>query len=156
MVYQWRAGYYHKTDPAVAAEVMNGLAEKGELDAEHLVEVSRPEEAPLHQEFEWDDTIAATHWRKHQGRNLIGDLIIVPEIENNEENPSVRAFFKVSTMDHYENTMTLIRSQSGRDSLRDQARKELLSYRMKYHSVLEWTGADVGVVQALDELEKAQ
>lgn len=156
MVYQWRAGYYHKTDPAIAAQVMNGLSETGELNASRLVEVSRPEDAPLHGEFEWDDTIAADSWRKHQGRNLINALIMVPEVESDGEKEPIRAFFKVSASEQYESTNVLIQNQNGRDALRDQARKELLSYRMKFYSVLKWTGAEVGVTQALEELEKAQ
>jgi hypothetical protein len=135
---------------------MNELAEAGTLNAETLVEVSRPEDAPLHNEFEWDDTKAAESWRKHQGRNIINALIMTPEAEEEQNKEPIRAFFKVSASEQYESTNVLIQSQNGRDSLRDQARKELLSYRMKFYSVLKWTGAEIGVMQALEELDKAQ
>ena len=155
MVYKWRAGYNFKADPEKAAKVMNKLAKKGELNAGNLVEVSRPVNAPLHDDFEWDDTKAADNWRKQQGRCMINSLLMIPEESDMKEKEPIRAFFKVPQVDNsqYESTEVLIRTQNGRDALRDQAQKELSSYRQKYRTVLEWTGAKEEIDRAIDMIQ---
>ena len=52
--YTWLAGSRHKVDAEVAGRVCEELERNGGLTAERLVEASRPEDAPLHKEFEWD------------------------------------------------------------------------------------------------------
>lgn len=156
MVYKWRIGYNFKADPEKAAKVMNKLAKTGQLNAETLVEVSRPKNAPLHDDFEWDDTKAAENWRKQQGRCMINSLLMIPEETSSKEKEPIRAFFKVDQVDNsqYESTAVLIRTQNGRDALREQAQKELNSYMGKYRNVLEWTGAKVEIEKALDILQE--
>ncbi len=155
MVYKWRVGYNFKADPEKAANVMNKLAKTGQLNAENLVEVSRPKNAPLHDDFEWDDTKAAENWRKQQGRCMINSLLMVPEETGHKSKEPIRAFFKVEHMEsaQYESTEVLIRTQDGRDALREQAQKELSSYRQKYRSVLEWTGAKAEIDKAIDLIQ---
>ena len=155
MVYKWRVGYNFKTDPEKAAKVMNKLAKGGQLNAENLVAVSRPKNAPLHDDFEWDDTKAAENWRKQQGRCMINSLLMIPEESDKEEKEPIRAFFKVSQVEssQYESTEVLVRTQNGRDALRDQAQKELNSYRQKYRNVLEWTGAKEEIDRAIDLIQ---
>lgn len=156
MVYQWRVGYNFKADPGKAANVMNKLARDGQLNAENLIEVSKPKDAPLHDDFEWDDTKAAENWRKQQGRCMINSLLMIPEETDKEEaKEPIRAFFKVAHVDsaQYESTTILIRTQNGRDALRDQAQKELNSYRQKYRTVLEWTGAKVEIDKAIELIQ---
>ena len=57
--YVWAEGFQHKTDASVVAKVTTELEAKNMLTAHNLVDVSRPEDAPLHGEFEWNDEIAA-------------------------------------------------------------------------------------------------
>ena len=156
-VYKWRSGYNYKCSPEDAAQVMNGLADAGELNAERLVEISRPEDAPLHNDFEWNDTKAAEQWRKQQGRCMINSLLMIPEEKDTEigKDP-VRAFFKVSPVEtaQYESTQVLIRSEDGREAMREQAQKELISYVQKFRTILAWTGADVSIKQALRMIAK--
>lgn len=160
MVYQWSSGFNYKAKPEDAAKVMQKLAAKGELNAANLVKVSKPKSAPLHEDFEWDDTKAADNWRKQQGRCMINSLIMVPEeTDCDSTRGPVRAFFKVEPLSRggqYESTQVLIRTQNGRDALRDQAEKELISYRQKYRTILEWTGAEEGIEQALAAFTEQQ
>jgi len=44
-----------------------------------VVDESRPEDAPLHPVFEWQDPIAAERWREHQARDLIRQVVVVPQ-----------------------------------------------------------------------------
>lgn len=151
MVYQWKTGAHIKADPKEAAQVMNALAEEGRLNAETLVEVSRPEDAPLHNDFEWDDTIAAEKWRCHQGRNIINAIVILNEDEPEKE--PVRAYFKVeSRSSQYEPTEVLIQTDDGKDALKEMARKELAAFKAKYQTILEWCNADTLIDEALDAI----
>ena len=66
MAVTWAKGSVFKADPNIAKDVMDQLSAEGRLSPLDLVEASRPEDAPLHNEFEWNDTIAAQKWRKGQ------------------------------------------------------------------------------------------
>lgn len=148
MVYEWRTGFHHKTDPQKAGAVFEELAKEGRLNAPTLVDVSRPEDAPLHKEFEWKDDIAAEEWRKHQARNLI-NAIVIREEEKEEATP-VRAFFIVEERSgNYEPTTVILRDEKKTEALKDQCLKELMAFKLKYTSVLK-------AAKAIGELETVQ
>ena len=88
---------------------------------------------------------------------MINSLLMIPEEKDTEigKDP-VRAFFKVSPVEtaQYESTQVLIRSEDGREAMREQAQKELISYVQKFRTILAWTGADVSIKQALRMIAK--
>lgn len=132
MVYKWKSASRIKADPNEAAKVMNKLAETDSLTAENLVEVSKPEDAPLHSEFEWDDTIAAVKYRNHQARNIINALVIVPDETIKAKEP-VRAFFKVvPTEPNYKQLTAIVKMPSQREMLLQSALSELVAFQKKY------------------------
>ena len=154
MVYQWKIGSLHKTDPAVAADVLGKLAQDGQLNAEALVEASRPEDAPLHQEFEWDDSVAAEKWRCHQGRNIINALVLVDE--SKPESEPVRAFLRVAEVsDQYESTEVLVKTIDGKLAMIQKARRELQAYKTKYQAILEYCNVNGLIASAMTEMEKS-
>lgn len=57
---------------------------KGALLPADVVDESRPDEAPLHDAFEWRDDVAAEEWRCHTARNLIRSVHVVNEKEESE------------------------------------------------------------------------
>lgn len=57
----------------------------GELTAALVVEAARPEDAPLHPAFEWDDHNAAELYRQHQARGMIRSIQIIKEPQSNPE-----------------------------------------------------------------------
>src|SRR3990167_9555092 len=68
-------------------QVFNEIKDKspnGGVQAKDVVEHSRPEEAPLHSQFEWDDAKAGEEWRIQQARVLMSQFTI-------ENNSDVRA-----------------------------------------------------------------
>ena len=137
MVYKWKTGYHNKIPASVAGEVLTKLSEEGRLTARDLVEESRPETAPLHSAFEWDDTEAAERWREQQGRNLIGAIVIQRE-EQKDAQP-VRAFFVVEpTSSNYESVTVIMRDEDLRKKLFENAKKELAAFRAKYRSLQEF------------------
>jgi hypothetical protein len=72
MVYSFRAGFRCKVDAQVVGEELERIRERdGGLKTETVVDEARPEIAPLHPAFEWDDFAAAEHYRKIQARTMI-------------------------------------------------------------------------------------
>lgn len=51
--------------------------ERGSVRPIDVVDEARPEDAPLHPVFEWDDQAAAESWRKEQARHLIRSVHVV-------------------------------------------------------------------------------
>jgi hypothetical protein len=43
----------------------------GKITPADIIEAARPEDSPIHDCFEWDDTAAAAAWRMEQARDLI-------------------------------------------------------------------------------------
>lgn len=135
MVYEWKSGSRHKVSAQVAGEVCSRLESEGRLNAVELVDESRPEDSPMHKEFEWDDSIAGEEWRRHQARNIINTIIVVPEVE---ERPVQRAFFKVESQSrNYESINVIIQQEDKYRKLLAQAKREFESYKDKYMTLKE-------------------
>lgn len=148
MSYAFRNGFAHKVSAEVAGTVCEELEKVGKLTAEELVNVSRPEDAPLHNEFEWDDAIAGENWRKQQARCLINSLVVIAP----ETNQEVRKFFNIVSSDRkYESLETVMQSVDKRDALLRDAMRELSAFRKKYARLSELAK----VFDAIDGLEDA-
>lgn len=130
MVYQWKTNSRIKVNADVAGVMFEHLEQSVGLTPETLLDANRDESAPLHSEFEWDDTVAAEEYRLVQARYLIRMLCVKPEVEQAEKKP-VRAFFKVSS-EGYESLPVIVQDKDKHQALLDQAIKELTSFRRKY------------------------
>lgn len=140
-IYQWNVVGLYKTDPNVAAEVMHGLAEQGKLNKKELVEVSRPEEAPLHKDFEWDNEVAAEKYREHQAQNMIHNLTVVSE--SVPEEPARRVFFNIlSEGPKYETLETIMTRKDSVEALKKQCLKDLIAFKVKYQRILKACGCE--------------
>lgn len=135
MIYSWKTGTRIKADATLAAELFDQLAEENRLNAENVVEVSRPADAVLHSEFEWDDTAAANEWRKHQARNIINALVV---IEESPEVQPVRYAFQIEENTSNYTPMTVImQSADSIEALKRKALSELLAFKMKYSAIIK-------------------
>ena len=146
MVYKWKPGSHHKVNAQIAGEVCKALEEEGRLTAEDLVEESRPEDAPLHDEFEWNDSIAAEEYRKQQARVVIATIIevVTPEVV------PTRAFFNIVHKEsNYESIHAIITNEDKRKALLAKALSELHAFEVKYSTLLELEA----VFTAIDNLE---
>ena len=77
MVYDWKAGSRIKADPQRSGEMFELLAKTEDgLTAETLLEANRPKGTPLHDDYEWDDDVAAESWRLHQSRHFLNSLTV--------------------------------------------------------------------------------
>ena len=58
-----------------------------------IVEASKPDAAPTHGYFEWDDSKAGIEWRREQARHLTSHILVVKETATGTE--LTRAFHSV-------------------------------------------------------------
>ena len=145
--YTWLAGSRHKVDPEIAGRVCEELERDGGLTAERLVDVSRPEDAPLHKEFEWDDSKAAELYRHSQGRTLIRHLVTV-EVDEKGREYQERVIFHVESENAYMTKEAIVRNPDALESLKQQALREMISFKTKYKRVKELQP----VFNAMDEV----
>lgn len=148
MVYSFKnKGFFH-VDAQVAGEVCEELEQTVGLSAETLLDASRPEDAPLHDEFEWDDEVAAEGYRRYQAGNIIRNLEIVIE----EQEPT-RAFVtierQVAHSSVYEPTVQVMKEEDKRKSLLELAKIELSWFKKKYKGLQELSK----IMQDIEELE---
>lgn len=133
MVYEWKAGSRNKGSAQVAGVVCAELEACGVLDAETLVDVSRPADAPLHDMFEWDDAVAGEQWRRQQARNIINAIVI-----REEEKEPVRAFFNLTTEGtRYSSVLAIVKQKDRYDQLLADALNEMRAFRRKYSRLTE-------------------
>lgn len=147
--YVWKTKGLFKTDANKAGQVFEELENTIGLTAENIVEVSREEDAPLHNEFEWNDTAAADKWRMEQARRMIGNLSIVVAETEEEEIVPVRAFFSTE-LHHYENIKTIMTDVSKKLTLMQKAVRELQAFKKKYAMLSELSK----LFDAIDEVTK--
>jgi hypothetical protein len=74
--YTW-SGARIPVKPDVAAAELDRIRKAGQLSAGAVVEAARPEDAPLHPAFQWDDEAAAEEYRLIQARRVIRALHVV-------------------------------------------------------------------------------
>ena len=153
MIYKWK-NFSYKTSADVAGEVCEELNRTVGLTPENLVEASRPEDAPLHNEFEWDDRIAAEEFRRTQARLMICNLSIV--LEEQKQEP-IRAFFSLQNgfrknEGTYESTITIMSDSDKRKRLFDNAKRDMEAFKNKYQMLTELEN----VFAAMDAIENEQ
>lgn len=159
MIYKWK-NFSYKTSADVAGEVCEELDRTVGLTPENLVEVSRPEDAPLHSEFEWDDRIAAEEFRRTQARLIICNLSIV--LEEQKQEP-IRAFFSLQNgfrknEGTYESTITIMSDNDKRKRLFDNAKRDMEAFKNKYQMLKELKDVFVAMDAIVNEQkpQKAQ
>lgn len=69
----------------------------GRITSAQVVDAARPDEAPLHPAFEWDDEKAAERYRQHQASTLIRAVVLVPEVASHQ--PEHRAYVLTQTQE---------------------------------------------------------
>lgn len=125
-----------KTNSEAVISVCEELAAQDNLNAKSLVEVSRPDEAPLHREFEWNDSIAGEKYREHQARRLIRYVVIeTPEVP---KATPVRAYVNITAekTGAYRPVDVVLSQPDSRAMLMRQARGDMEAFRAKYMSLM--------------------
>jgi len=126
----------------VAGTIFDQISkERGGLRPEYVVDASIPEDAPMHNCFEWDDQIAGKKYRIEQARTLIRCLVIVTEKKDEEQNIT-RSFVNIRKPDG-EKTWLPVKDVMSDRALREQyitrAYKELKEWQERYNSIKEFS-----------------
>lgn len=131
--YKWKLeGLYGTDAQTVGNELERIYAEQGTLEPSVVVEQSKPEHAPLHDLFEWDDEIAAEKWREQQARVVIANVMMVDE---STDEAFTRAFVHVS--DDYRPLSVVLEDRDMTEELLDSALRELRTFERKYNDLVQ-------------------
>lgn len=151
--YEWQPGFPTKLDPEIAGRELDRIAKRDqEVVPIVLIEESRPVDAPLHSQFEWDDTEAATLYREDQAKRIIRAIRVVYVRNDTEEPlPSVRAYVSVvddpkfdmyepvtpniNTPRHYRPIAKVMSDHDLRDQYVGAAFNALVSWRERYRDI---------------------
>lgn len=79
MNYKFREGNrVTGVDAQTAGSELERIHQKhGAIKPKIVVDEARPDDAPLHPIFEWNDAVAAEEWRVHTARNLIRSVQVI-------------------------------------------------------------------------------
>ena len=129
---------------AVVAELERIRNRDGGIRPAAVVEESRPEDAPLHHEFEWDDSAAAEQYRIAQARQIIRAIVLVPQPEMKETFPTIRAFLSIHDSQGgipqarvYQPTFEVLESAAASEEVRARFARELRNLQNRYRDFLE-------------------
>lgn len=137
MVYEWKTASYIKADANVAGKQCEELEKAGGLTPKRLLDANRDESAPLHNEFEWRDDIAAERYRENQARHIIACLCVRAETTTGEQSEPVRAFLTTTLEPEYKSLNVILRSADSRSAMLAMALKELKAFQNKYKALAE-------------------
>lgn len=151
MVYKYKNIKY-----SVPAEVVGKHFEKleeteGCLTSKNVLESARPEDSPIHNIFEWDDSVAAEQYRLVQATKLICNLTV--EVETEDKPIECRAFMDVSEAKagSFVNVQSAFQVEETRDIVLRRALNELIAFKTKYKNLMELKE----VIEVIDTLTEA-
>ena len=146
MIYKFKNGAHVKGVSAqVAGETCAQLESEGKLTPHDLVEVSRPEDAPMHKAFEWNDAVAAERYREMQASYIIRSIVVKPETTTEP----VRGFVSIAKpladedevpvkpKHEYRAINNVLSDESMRSQMLANALAELAAFRRKYVTLTE-------------------
>ncbi len=155
--FRYKPGARHKVSAEVVGKVCSELDDKDMLTPENLLDASRPNDAPVHNEFEWNDGVAAEKYRVSQAAALIRHVIVYekpeekPDEKRDDEAPKhvvtvnygdvngCRAFGSLHVpgggKERYVATHKMLDDAEMRNILLDNARRELNSFVCKYRQL---------------------
>lgn len=141
MVYEWAPdASIRSVDAQIAGERLEQLRKRagGLLTAEAIVNDARPEDAPLHPCFEWNDQVAAENFRREQARHVIRGVRVVMDRGNDSVLP-VRAFVNVVQGESrgYSSTAYVMGEAELRAQVLQNAWRDLETFRTRYRELEE-------------------
>lgn len=118
-----------KKQDVYKAEIEKLFSENnGELTPEKVVTSAKKVTSPLHDYYDWEDTVAGKLWRLHQTRVLFGYIKIDLPIVRNEPARTIRIALQVINANEesvYVPTLTCIKTRSYARQLVDEIIGEL-------------------------------
>lgn len=130
--------------------------ERGELTPALVVDVARDNRHPLHSRFEWNNTVAAESYRRHQAHELIKSVRISYSSVRTGEPISIRAFHAVKKPETnkyvYEPTEAIIHDPMAMQLLRTQMRRDWEALQRRWADFEEFWAMVTDDVRVLEGL----
>lgn len=146
MNYKWKSGAYVNVSAQIAGEVCAQLEQSGELTPKRLVDVSRDPSAPLHKQFEWDDSVAAENYREQQARHIITCIVV----KQDKAAEPIRAFYNITRKDgEYVSLDVVVSKPDLMEQLLSQAYRDMEAFKAKYSAIEQLRG----IIAAMDEAQ---
>lgn len=145
--YAWRNTRSFKFSAQEAGEELERIEKKyGEITPRYTVDESKPEDATLHQFFEWDNEKAGDNFRLVQARSLIR-CVTVSAFGGEEAKSPVPAFVNLRSTNEdeeedgrsYVHIVTAMSDAEKREQILSQARKEIREWRHRYDALSEFS-----------------
>lgn len=147
MVYEWTINN-SRVKAQDAGELCESLKNTVGLTPKTLLDASRAEDALLHNEFEWNDDIAAEKYRLGQAQHIIANLKIVADGSTEPTRAFVTVRGNQSVGDGYEHIVDVMSDEEKRARLLETAKTELKWFKAKYSNLKELAK----VMKAIDEI----
>lgn len=111
----------------------------GVVTKESFLEASRPIEAPTHNAFEWNDSVAAEKYRLEQSGHIIRNLCV--KIIKDDKPEKVTAYVNINktTADNarYMSLQVALEDDENRSAVLENALNELRLFKRKYETLSE-------------------
>lgn len=139
MVYSWK-NYGYSVGADVVGKEFEAIESKyGEITSQYVLQEAADENNPMHELFEWDDTVAANKYRLHQASVLICNLAV--EVEDNIEEKKLitRAYVDISDSDKgsFINVVSAFKNPDSKTVVLQRAYNELAAFKAKYQNLSE-------------------
>ena len=140
--YSYRKGFNFKVSAQVVGDTLEEIAKTGEITSAKFLDASRPEDAPTHNLFEWDDSTAAERYRLQQATIAINsiEVQIVDEV-NATVTPQAAFVNVISKAPRKAGAFVPIEIAMSDEAMRStillNALNELKSFRRKYSQLSE-------------------
>jgi len=138
----------------------NRKANNGEIDLDKLVKDSKLKDAPLHNDFEWNNSKAAHKFRLEQARKIVRSIeIIRDETPNIQTRAFELAIRRSETPDHptrrvYMSIEDVMQDPVARDELLARAIRDAVSFRKRYSALSELAQVFSALDHFLEHAEK--
>lgn len=134
--YEWDGVNYSVPADIVGKHFEKLEKENGTINRRLVLESAKPKDSPIHDLFEWDDTIAAENYRLTQARLLISNLNVV--IEHEKAEPlEIRAYANISETKEgrFINIESAFKSEESKEIVIKRALQELKAFENKYKNL---------------------
>ena len=142
--YSYRRGFNFKVPAQVVGDTLEKLAEEGAVTSKALLDASRPEDAPTHALFEWNDSLAAEQYRLQQATVTINSIEVQIVNEATGTATPQAAFVNVvekrpAKAGAFVPIEIALSNETMRSNLLSNAMNELRAFRRKYSQLSELT-----------------
>lgn len=153
---RWKEGSRVKCDAEVAYNFLEEVRRDcgGVVDIDEAVRRSEPEDAPLHNDLEWDDSKCGVAYRQSQMKEITRKIIV----QRVDMPVPTRAYQSVTVIDTtapekpvernvYRKTEDILADPVARTDLLQRAVREALAFKKRYQALSELAG----IIRVIDE-----